>query len=92
MSQSKDHIHKYVRVSSNIYMCADPDCTHRTNKAFLKGKRSICSAEEGCEVEIILNAESLRRARPKCLLHQETIEAKTAKQRIQTLKDLGIEV
>ena len=89
MSQ-KDHIHKYIRVSTNIYMCADPDCTHRTNKAFLKGKRSIC-AEEGCENEIILNPEALRRAKPKCLLHQSTREAESAKQRMEILKTLGVD-
>ena len=91
MSQVKDHIHKYVRVSPNIYMCADPDCTRRDFKKFLKGKRSIC-AEEGCETEIILNTEALRRAKPKCLLHQETQEAQAAKKRIDILKGLGVDL
>jgi len=91
MSQVKDHIHKYVRVSPNVYQCADPDCMRRDYKKFLKGKRSICS-EEGCENEIILNPEALRRAKPKCLLHQETKEAEAAKKRIKILKDLGLEI
>jgi len=90
MNQTKDHTHKYVRVSPNIYQCADPDCMYFTNKKFLKGKRSRCS-EEGCETEIILNPEALRRAKPKCLLHQDTIEANQAKERIKILKDLGVE-
>jgi hypothetical protein len=91
MSQTKDHIHKYIRVSPNIYMCADPDCMYRTNKLFLKGKRSIC-AEDGCETEIILNPEALRRAKPKCLLHQDTAESKTAKQRMEILKGMGVDI
>lgn len=91
MSLTKDHIHKYVRVSPNIYQCADPDCMYFTNKKFLKGKRSICS-EPSCETEIILNSEALRRAKPKCLLHQETQEAQQAKQRIEILKGLGVDI
>lgn len=90
MSQTKDHIHKYVRVSPNVYQCADPDCMYFTSRKFLKGKRSIC-AHEGCTTEIILNPEALRRARPKCLLHQETQEAIQAKQRLEILKNLGVD-
>lgn len=88
--QPKEHIHKYARISPNVYQCAYPDCMHFTNKKFLKGKRSICT-EEGCENEIILTPEALRRARPKCLLHQDTIEAKQARERIDILKGLGVD-
>lgn len=90
MSQTKDHIHKYVRVSPNVMQCADPDCMYFVNKRFLKGKRSRC-AEEGCETEIILNPEALRRAKPKCLLHQDTKEAQVAKERLKILSDLGVD-
>lgn len=90
MSQIKDHIHKYVRVTPNVYQCADPDCMRRDFKKFLKGKRSICS-EEGCENEIILNPEALRRAKPKCLAHQNTDEALAARERLNKLKEMGIE-
>jgi hypothetical protein len=86
----KEHTHKYVRVSPNTYMCAYPDCMRRDYKKFLKGKRSICS-EDDCENEIILNSEALRRAKPKCLLHQETQEALAAKKRIEILKSLGVD-
>lgn len=91
MSQTKDHIHKFVRASPNVYICADPDCMRRDYKKFLKGKRSRCS-EDGCENEIILTPEALRRARPKCLLHQDTQEAQVVKKRMEILKGLGVDI
>lgn len=85
-----DHIHTYQRISPNVYMCMHPDCTHRENKKFLKGKRSLCCAE-GCENEIILKPEHLQRAAPKCLEHSNTREAREVRERLETLKGLGVD-
>lgn len=86
-----DHIHTYRRVSPNVYLCAHPDCNHREVKKFLKGKRSLC-CQPGCENEIILTSEHLQRAEPKCLEHSNTKEARAVKERIETLKQLGVDI
>lgn len=40
------HIHSYVRVKhkdrNDLYKCSDPDCSHRTQKEYIRGKRAKC--------------------------------------------------
>src|ERR1035437_3132000 len=65
------HIHQYVRMvkldgtsDKNRFRCLHPDCTHWAYRNFLKGKRSLCT---GCgTMEIFLDYENLRRAKPVC--------------------------
>jgi len=69
--QSLKHIHEYMRVvnhdgspDKNRFRCVHPDCSHWSFRNLLMGKRSICSI---CHTqEIILDTESLRRAKPRC--------------------------
>ena len=86
-----DHVHTFRRVSPNLFQCAHPDCNYREAKKFLKGKRSIC-CEEGCVNEIILTSTHLQRAEPKCIEHSNTKEAREARERLETLKGLGIDI
>lgn len=86
-----DHTHTYRRVSPNVYLCAHPDCNHREAKKFLKGKRSIC-CQQGCENEIILTAEHLQRAEPKCFEHSNTKSAREFKKSVEILKGLGVDI
>lgn len=73
---SLKHIHIYVRRDRNTYKCADPHCTHWTNKKDLRGKASICAV---CEVnEIVLRHEELRRAKPRCSACSRIVEPANA--------------
>lgn len=61
------HIHKYKRVPhktrKDLYMCSDSNCTHRTNKVFLRGKLSRCSF---CNSEFELDENQLKNKEPRC--------------------------
>lgn len=86
-----DHIHTYRRVSPNVYLCAHPDCNHREVKKFLRGKRSMCNML-GCTNDIILTSDHLQRAAPMCLEHSNTREAREYKERIETLRQIGVDI
>jgi len=84
----KIHIHSYIRISPNIYQCADPDCNHFNNKKYLKGKRSLCPQCK--EVDFLLTPEHLRMARPVCFNCSNTKEAKAFREKKRILEELGI--
>lgn len=70
------HTHTYRRFSKNMYMCAHPHCTHRIERRALIGKASLCN---DCGNEFILNGESLRRSRPRCIDCSDTAASKNRK-------------
>ena len=59
------HVHTYERMRKpkhEYYRCLHPDCSHYIHKAFLSGKRALCS----CGEEFILTIEDLRLKNPHC--------------------------
>ena len=84
------HIHTYVkrRQTDKQVRCDDPRCTHFTTVYLALGKESICSQ---CRSEVfILDRESLKRARPRCLKCSATKEAQRVKRNKQVLAELGL--
>lgn len=67
-----------------IYMCTDPHCTYKVEKAFLVGKASLCE----CGREFVLTYTDLRRARPKCIDCSNTTQAKSYKQAKKIMENL----
>lgn len=89
------HIHTYAargagtsRVDRNIWVCMDPDCTSRTSRVDLAGKRSLCNL---CHAEIILDSQALKRARPRCFACSKTNKALEVNKVRQRLVEMGIE-
>ena len=72
---SQNHVHTYVKFKSRPdYMrCAAPDCTHYTLKETLIGKNSRCAL---CGAQFILDKETIRLAKPRCLGCRSTKKAK----------------
>lgn len=61
------HVHMYVRAGQkreSKFMCAHPDCTHREERKYLKGKRSLCNK---CGEEFLLDSYALGTSKPKCI-------------------------
>jgi hypothetical protein len=62
-----NHVHKLKRLryksGNEIFFCALPDCSFKTNTSLVLGKRSICWR---CGNEFIMNEYSLRLAKPHC--------------------------
>lgn len=85
----KQHTHTYVRMSKDTFKCDDPKCTHFAHRALVLGKESICAV---CHDQvIILDKNSLRRARPRCIQCSNTDEAKKIRERASILKGLGFD-
>ena len=89
------HVHTYAArgagtkdVNRTIWVCMDPDCTTRVARADLMGKRSLCNS---CHAEIILDSQSLKRARPQCLSCSKTKEALNLQRFRQKLVEMGID-
>lgn len=62
------HVHRYKRhrKNPNIYLCADPGCTHHVNdKELLVGKVSQCNK---CGLEFILDRKQLKNRDPVCVM------------------------
>lgn len=87
---SLNHIHTYIRKSSNknMYRCNSPDCTHFTDKESILGKLSLCTS---CGDTIILSREDLRRAKPKCLACSDTKKGKAFRKAQELTRYLGLE-
>ena len=64
---SKQHTHTVIRIKSatrtDLFMCADPDCSWNSRKELLYGKKSICPY---CETPFLLDSRNLRLAKPWC--------------------------
>lgn len=90
------HIHQYVRMvkldgtsDKNRFRCLHPDCTHWAYRNFLKGKRSLCT---GCgTMEIFLDYENLRRAKPVCFKCGQSTKAKAERAKFHQLNELSKE-
>ena len=90
------HIHQYVRMvkldgtsDKNRFRCLHPDCTHWAYRNFLKGKRSLCT---GCgTMEIFLDYENLRRAKPVCFKCGQSTKAKAERAKFDQLNELSKE-
>ena len=67
-----NHTHTYKRYTKKLYMCAHPDCIHTIDKRLIKGKSSLCNL---CGAPMILTADDLKRAEPRCYLCSNTKEA-----------------
>lgn len=67
MTEKTKHIHKLKRLryksGNDIFFCALPDCTFKTNISLALGKRSICWR---CGEPFIMNEYSLRLSKPHC--------------------------
>lgn len=84
-SDGSPHIHSYIRgrrpispsatrKDPQVYVCSDPACTSKARRVDLYGKRSLCSQ---CMKNIlILNSQSLKLSRPRCLDCSQTKEAR----------------
>src|SRR5258706_11686003 len=85
------HIHQYVQVPPKPnreirYRCAHPDCSHFINRDMLPGKRSLC-AQCG-QTEIVLDFESLRRAKPTCMKCSGTKRAAAMRSNLAVLDEM----
>lgn len=81
---SLSHTHTYClfkartkgkKITDRVYRCADPGCSHYTYYELVLNKRSRCNL---CGEEYILDRESLKRVKPRCLLCSETPRGRLA--------------
>ena len=69
---SLNHIHTYVRLTKDVFRCADKHCYHTAKKTILVGKATLCNE---CGEEFVLTREDLRRSRPRCMKCSKTKKA-----------------
>ncbi len=91
-SDGSRHIHTYVRKgkgrSARQYMCANPHCIHYVNRELLRGKESVCSVCH--KTVILLTPDQLQLAKPRCIMCADTAKAREIREKLETLKELGI--
>lgn len=88
---SLDHVHTYVRykdrsgtkLAQYVFRCDHPECTNFAPAELVIGKKASCSV---CGQEYILDSESARRVRPRCMDCSNT-----AKGRMRRLAAAGLE-
>lgn len=85
------HIHQFKRYKRGLFICADPHCTLVRPYGRVLNKLTRCNF---CTNEFILDYESARRAKPRCLECSQTKKArafKIAAHALDKLIDTGTE-
>lgn len=81
---SLKHTHTYIRWKKRgnppimWWRCADVECTHIIEQSQIQGKESLCN---NCGGVLLLDWKMFQRARPLCLMCQDSKEGREFRER-----------